>query len=113
MFSNLTVWIVTWWAITILPSAIGNLFDGLSLGQLLESIGVFGEADVDIVVDVAVEVEVVVDVMVDVVVDMVLGERSGKLMQISKVEFVVDTLVGKHVVDTLVVETHVVETLER
>ena len=77
--------------------------DESSLGELLASIGVFGEADLNMVLDV------------------VLGESSGKLIRIFKgnltgmdvVEFVVETRVGKHVVETLVVETHGVETLER
>ena len=80
-----------------MPSAF--LPDESSLGELLASIGVIGEADLN----------------------MVLGESSGKLIRIFKgnltgmdvVEFVVETRVGKHVVDTLVVETHGVETLER
>ena len=55
----------------------------------------------------------VVEVVVDMVVDVVVGESSGKLMRFFEgsltgklvigmhvVDFVVDTLVGKHVVET-------------
>ena len=77
--------------------------DGSPLGELLASKGGFGEADVNMVVE----------VVVDMVVDVVVGESSGKLMRFFEgsltgklvigmhvVEFVVDTLVGKHVVET-------------